>query len=316
MDLKRLEYFLLVADHGSFSRAASIIGVSQPALGRQVQRLEKDCGARLLYRHGRGVSLTPEGLDFADRIRPLIRDLALAMEGPAAAQRPLSGEITIGMTPTLMSLMGLHLLQKLREVHPGIKLNFLTGYSGYVHEWLVDGRLDIAILHDARRSRHIAVDFLASARLFLVSHPDAAAAEGFISGASVPARSLARLSLALPSRTHGLRRTLEAVASKLGIALRVDYELDTLELLKDVALAGVAHTVLALPAVAGEVMSGSLKAVALRSPPVETRLMVATSLNRPQTQAGRAVLEAIRPVLVSSIERSPIPLHMAVAQAR
>jgi LysR family nitrogen assimilation transcriptional regulator len=157
------------------------------------------------------------------------------------------------------------------------------------------------------------VDFLASARLFLVSHPDAAAAAGFSSRAGIPARGLARLSLALPSRTHGLRRTLEAMASKLGIALHVEYELDTLELLKDVALAGVAHTVLALPAVVEEVGSGSLKAMALRSPSIETRLMVATSLNRPQTQAGRAVLEAIRPVLIGAIEHSSIPLHMAVA---
>ncbi len=313
MDLKRLEYFLLVADHGSFSRASSVIGIAQPALGRQVQRLEEICGAKLLYRHGRGVSLTPEGQVFADRIRPLVAELALATEGLSAGERPLSGVVTIGMTPTVMSLMGLPLLQRLRELAPGVKLNFLTGYSGYVHEWLVDGRLDIAILHDARRSQHIAVDFLASARLFLVSHPGQAQKAGIMRRQSLSVRSLAGLPLALPSRTHGLRRTLEAAATKLQIALDIEYELDTLTLLKDVALAGIAHTVLALPAVLAEVKSGALKATALTGPQVETRLMVATSLNRPLTQAGRAVLDEIRPVLIDSIKLASIPLYIQVA---
>ncbi len=313
MDLKRLEYFLLVADHGSFSRASSVIGIAQPALGRQVQRLEDACGAKLLYRHGRGVALTPEGQVFADRIRPLVHELALATEGLSAGERPLNGVVTIGMTPTVMSLMGLPLLQRLRESAPGIKLNFLTGYSGYVHEWLVDGRLDVAILHDARRSQHIAVDYLACARLFLVSRPDQAQKAGILNRKSLSVRDLGDVPLALPSRTHGLRRTLEIAAAKAHVTLDVQYELDTLTLLKEVALAGVAHTVLALPAVLAEVSGGTLKATALAAPRVETRLMVATSLNRPLTQAGRAVLDAIRPVLIDSIRAAAIPLHIDAA---
>lgn len=312
MDLKRLEYFLLVADQGSFSRASSIIGVAQPALGRQVQRLEEACGVRLLYRHGRGVSLTPEGQIFADRVRPLVKKLAAATEGLNALERPLSGVVTIGMTPTMTSLMGLPLLKKLREIAPGIRLNFLTGYSGYIHEWLVDGRLDIAILHDARRSQHIAVDFLASARLFLVSHPDQAEKAGILRGQTLAISRLAGLPLALPSGTHGLRRTLDGAAAKHQVALDIEYELDTLTLLKEIALAGVAHTILALPAVVAEVNSGALQATALSFPELETRLMVATSLNQPLTQAGRAVLDQIRPVLIDVIKLETIPLHMSM----
>lgn len=313
MDLKRLEYFLSVAEHGSFSRASSVIGVAQPALGRQVQRLEETCGVKLFYRHGRGVTLTPEGQIFAERVRPLITKLALASEGLSAMERPLSGVVTIGVTPTMMTLMGLPLLQRIRKIAPGVKLNFLTGYSGYVHEWLVNGRLDVAILHDARRSQHIAVDFLANARLFLVSQPEQAKVAGFLQRDSLSVRKLAGLPLALPSHTHGLRRTLDAAAAKLQITLNPVYELDTLTLMKEVALAGVAHTVLAMPAVAGEVSRGILKATALSSPQVNTRLMVATSLNRPLTQAARAVLEEIRPVLINTIDLSDVPLHMQVA---
>ncbi|MCD0505625.1 hypothetical protein LPZ50_21730, partial [Bordetella petrii] len=80
-------------------------------------------------------------------------------------------------------------------------------------------------------------------------------------------------------------------------------------------MAGVAHTVLAMPAVAAEVRAGTVVAVPL-APRVETRLMVATSLNQPLTQAGRAVLAEIKPVLVQAICRSELPLHIHVEPAR
>jgi LysR family nitrogen assimilation transcriptional regulator len=312
VDLKRLEYFLMVADYGSFSRASSVIGVAQPALGRQVQRLEDECGVRLLYRHGRGVSLTLEGQIFADRIRPLLKKLAMAADGLSTTERPLSGAITLGLTPTMMSLMGLPLLQQMRRLAPGVKLNFLTGYSGYVHEWLVDGRLDIAILHDARRSQHIAVDPLATARLFLVSHPDLAKQAGLHRKQTLAVRALADLPLALPSRSHGLRRTIDNAVARHKLELDVQYELDTLTLMKEIALSGIAHTVLAMPAVAAEVASGRLLVTGLSSPVLETRLMIATSLNRPLTRAGRAVLDQIRPVLDGTLKSSDIPLHIAL----
>ncbi|OZI74805.1 LysR family transcriptional regulator [Bordetella genomosp. 12] len=307
MDFKRLEYFLSVAEHGSFSRAASVIGVAQPALGRQVQRLEESCGARLFYRHGRGVSLTPEGEAFRQRILPLMRELSSAMTGLGDSERPISGLVRIGITPTILSLLGLPLIERLRARHPGLRLNFLSGYSGYVHEWLVDGRLDIAILHDARRSRHIGVDFLGEARLFLISALPPSGPR------PVDIATLAQLPLALPSATHGLRRTLEAAAAKARVTLRVDYELDDLSLMKAVAVTGAAHTVLALPAVAEELRDGRLHATALGAPQLATRLMVATSVSRPLTRAARTVAEALAPTLRDALAASERDLGIALA---
>lgn len=310
MDLTRLEYFLLVADHGSFSRASSVIGIAQPALGRQVQRLESECGVRLFYRHGRGVTLTPEGRLYAERVRPLLQQLAQASEGLGSAQQPVTGSITLGLTPTMMVLLGLPLIQAVRDAAPGVKLNFLTGYSGYVHEWLSDGRLDIAILHEARRSQHIAVDPLLDARLFLVSSAGRSPKTGRARLRSFPVRSLAGVPLALPSQTHGLRRVLDAAAAKQGIRLDVAYELDTLSLMKEVTVAGIAHTVLAMPAVMREVVAGQLEAIPLCTPDLSTRLSIATSLNRPLTRAGRLVIDRLRPALQQAIKAAPVALHL------
>jgi LysR family nitrogen assimilation transcriptional regulator len=316
MDFKRLEYFLSVAEHGSFSRAASVIGVAQPALGRQVQRLEEDCGARLFYRHGRGVSLTPEGEAFRIRILPLIRELKAAMDGLADPQRAVTGLVRIGMTPTILSLIGLPLIQRVRALSPGLRINFLSGYSGYVHEWLVDGRLDVAILHDARRSRHIGVDFLANARLFVISRADLDAprgARGLPAGRPIGIAQLAQLPLALPSSAHGLRRTLESAAAKGRVSLQVNYELDALELMKAVVLAGDAHTVLALPAVEQEIRAGVLTATPLGEPQLCTRLMVATSVSRAMTRAARAVVDELPATLRDTLEQRDLDLHVELA---
>lgn len=311
VDLKRLEYFLLVADHGSFSRVSSVIGVAQPALGRQIQHLEDDCGVRLFYRHGRGVTLTPEGELFAERVRPLLKQLAEAISDLGTSDRPLSGSITIGLTPSMASLIAFPLLQKLQAVAPGIRLNFLTGNSGNVHEWMVDGRLDIAILHDARRSRHIAVELIATEQLLLVSHPQLLAAAGLAAHDSVSLAELDGLPMALPSSLHGLRRTLDRGMGDAKCSLNVQYELDTLTLIKEVVLARIAHTVLAMPTVSDEVRQGKLQARPL-DPGLQTRLMITTSLNRPLTREGRAVLGQIRPVLRDAVRQSPVPLHLEV----
>src|SRR3546814_4358328 len=68
------------------------------------------------------VTLTPEGELFAERIRPLLKQLTEAADGLAAAERPLCGSITVALTPTMTSLIGLPLLQKLRTLAPGIRL--------------------------------------------------------------------------------------------------------------------------------------------------------------------------------------------------
>lgn len=338
IDIRRLEYFLSVAENGSFSRAATVIGVAQPALGRQVQRLEDACGARLFHRHGRGVTLTAEGVALRERIQPLLRELGAALDGVAEGDRAVSGAVRIGLTPTVLSLIGLSLVQRLRSRAPGVQLNVLSGYSGYVHEWLADGRLDVAVLHDANRSRHIGVDFLAEAQLFLVSRADAPRPPG-IDGRGLtappphrtdadaaatlaqrrdglPIETLAGLPLALPSTVHGLRRTVEAAAAKARISLDVRYEIDALELMKDVVKAGDANTVLALPAVVAEVQRGELRALPLGQPRLATHLMVATATHRPLTRATRAVIAELAETLRDAVARSPLDLSVSIGESR
>ncbi|MDK3022651.1 LysR family transcriptional regulator [Cupriavidus taiwanensis] len=290
-----MELLMQVADFGSFSKAAAVLGIAQPALGRQVQKLEEECGIRLLYRHGRGVSLTPAGQLLLVRARPLVRQLEALAEDLHAENEAPQGTVILGLTPTISNLLGIRLLKTVRDKYPRVNVNIVSAYSGYTHEWLVDGRLDIAVLHDARRSATVAVDPIGVARLFLVTHPEAK-----ILAKRKKALSLVDLEgvpLTLSSQNHGLRRTMELAAGQAGITLNIVYEVDALALAKDLVVSGMASTVLARPAYLTELRQGSVREMAIEEPLLETRLMIAEASNRPVTRAMRVVRQEIQSIM-------------------
>ncbi|MGO4001482.1 LysR family transcriptional regulator [Pseudomonas fluorescens] len=295
MDLKRLELLIHVADFGSFSKSAAVLGIAQPALGRQIQKLEEECGVKLLYRHGRGVSLTSEGQLLVSRATPLVRQLeAIAGDLQSAHEDP-QGTVVVGLTPTVCDLLGVRLLKSVAEKYPKLTVNIVSGYSGYIHEWLVDGRLDIAVLHDARRSATVAVEPIGIARLSLITPP------GLLSQSPTPGSisisGFADIPLALSSRNHGLRRTLELAANAAGIELNVVYEVDTLALALELVVEGLASTVLARPAYAAALQAGKISEVLIKNPFIETRLMVAEASNRPVTRGMRLVKHEIMTIM-------------------
>ena len=91
MDIKQIQYFLRVAELGSFTKAAPVLGLTQPALSWQVGKLETELGVELLSRNGRGVNLTEAGVVFLRRAKALVEDADLAKrEGwPPAKSKPV-----------------------------------------------------------------------------------------------------------------------------------------------------------------------------------------------------------------------------------
>ena len=79
MDTHRLKYFLRIAEEGSVTRAAAVLGVAQPALSRQIRLLEEDLGITLFHRTRRGVHLTEEGERLRSSTAAPLRQLELAV---------------------------------------------------------------------------------------------------------------------------------------------------------------------------------------------------------------------------------------------
>lgn len=298
MDVKRFEFLCHIADYGSFSKAASVIGVTQPSLGRQIRKLEDECGMRLLYRNGRGASLTPEGAQLLLRIRPLLKEIDSAISDLQAVRNSARGAVSIGMTPAVSRIIGYRLLLAAREKYPKINLNIVTGYSGYLLEWLASGRIDVGILDNERRADHLVFDHIAQLSLSLVS-ASAQARLAVQAGEAIDISALKNLPLVLPSRMHGLRRTMDIAAANAGISLNVTYEIDAHDLVREMVLAGAAHTVMCASAMQSEIERGELVATLL-TPKVSTRLLCGTPSNRPVSAASRLIISLIKATLAET----------------
>lgn len=145
MDETLLRSFLETADAGSLSRAARQLGLSQPSLTAQMQRLEKHLAAALFTRHGRGVSLTDAGQALYPRARRLLDELR-AME-QAVRREQLAGERTlvVGAIPTVAPYVLPAALQRLRARDTSVRVALHEDYSAALAHKLHEGVLDVAI---------------------------------------------------------------------------------------------------------------------------------------------------------------------------
>ena len=101
MELLELRYLAEVAEAGSFSRASVRIGITQPALSRQIQKLEQELRTQLFYRHGRGVTLTPAGLKLREIIGPVLDRLSELKREIIEQSAGTVGQVTFGVPPSI-----------------------------------------------------------------------------------------------------------------------------------------------------------------------------------------------------------------------
>ncbi|MFD4350383.1 LysR family transcriptional regulator [Streptomyces coelicoflavus] len=140
VDLRLVRYFLAVAEHRHFGRAAAALRVGQPSLSRQIRRLETQVGARLLDRTTRGTRLTEAGEVFRDQAEVLLRSAERAVVSARSAGRP--GGITVGYTADLVVTPA---LRPLRRRHPQARVRTLHLGSDDPAAALLRGRADAVV---------------------------------------------------------------------------------------------------------------------------------------------------------------------------
>jgi DNA-binding transcriptional LysR family regulator len=123
VERRQLEFFLAIAEAGSFTRAASRLHVAQPSLSASVKGLEDELGTQLFERHGRGVRLTEAGEALVEPARRTVRSFSLAAGAVRAAGEVGFGRLRI-VTNTLWALDPLvGLIGELRRLQPGVQLS-------------------------------------------------------------------------------------------------------------------------------------------------------------------------------------------------
>jgi LysR family hydrogen peroxide-inducible transcriptional activator len=144
--IRQLESLVAVADHGSFRRAATSLGISQPALSAQVQGAEQALGIQVFERDRRSVLITPAGEDVVGRAREAL--LAVDAVNDAALRRaePLVGSIRLGVIPTIAPYWLPALLPAVRTKFPKLSLILREEQTHRLLAQLTAGQIELAMV--------------------------------------------------------------------------------------------------------------------------------------------------------------------------
>lgn len=256
METRALRYFLTVAECGSLSRGAELLRISQPAISRQIAKLEQELGAAVFRRHGHGVSLTDAGQTLLARAQEVLRTLERTRAEIRAGQRGPSGVITLAVPPAAAWLLVPRLLERFGETHPNVFLRIVGGFSSHIHEWLIRGQADIACLHDPLPQKGFEITPLFEEEVFLVGRPDAAP----FRRDWVRIADLAAVPLLLTSRPNASRRLLDAWVARTGVTLNVRAEVDDHLVIRALIRAGLGFSLLTRGAFDADLRAGAVQA--------------------------------------------------------
>lgn len=299
MDLKQLEYFVRVAELGSFTRAAQALDVAQPALSRQIRLLEVELRQNLLLRNGRGATPTEAGKLLLAHSRGILHQVERAKEELGRVRGALAGRVAIGLPPSLARSLAVPLTRLFREKLPEASLSITEGLSAAMQEWLVTGRLDIAVLYNAQPAPEIEISPLVDEELWLVEpRPPGLAEEP--PPPPVPLTEVARMPLVIPSRPNALRMHIEAEMAALGERPAVALEIDGVSAILDLVADGAGSALLSRNAVARSIRPSAYRMRRIE-PPLHTRVSLATSSQRPATLTQQATLNLIRRVMAIDV---------------
>ncbi len=301
MNLKQLEYFVSVAELGSFSKAALVLNIAQPALSRQVRLLETDLHVTLLTRNGRGVVLTEAGKRLFDHSVGILQLVARATEDIDATRDEPSGRIVIGLPPSIGRRLTLPLVEDFRRNLPRARLAIVEGLSTHLTEWIATGRVDLGLIHNPEPNPALEVTPVLDEALGLVGP----ALPGAGKVLPLPLAELVNYPLILPERTHAMRKLLETQAAFADLKLNVTLEVSSVQSILDLVSAGHGYAVLTQTALAASGRPAAFSLRPLVKPGLTSTLFLAVSAHKPVTPLGRRAMRLLQDLVAASVDDGP-----------
>ncbi|HPY40486.1 MAG TPA: LysR substrate-binding domain-containing protein [Thiolinea sp.] len=170
--VKQLRYFVALETYGHFGRAAEACFVSQSAFSTAIRELESTLEVQLVDRTNKNVTVTHIGRQLAIEARRCLRDIEGLVELARSNQQPLTGELRIGVIPTIAPFLLPEILPKLRTEFPRLKLYLTEDITQRIYEKLMEGELDLIILALPYALRNAEVQALFRDRFYLACRED------------------------------------------------------------------------------------------------------------------------------------------------
>lgn len=261
MELFRLRTFAAVAKHNSISAAAKELHLSQPAVTRQMQGLEKTIGLPLLERQGRQTLLTPVGKVLLQHVGLILQAVDNCTNHLTDLRLGRRGKLVVGAGLTTISFTLPQVMRTYRRQLPDIELSIVNGTTQEILQLILDRQIDVGFITSPIQHPDCIVQPLFTDEIVLISN-----AEQPFAGISISLAELEELPLILygPSGFHDFVAKALAIAE---ITPRVTMELDSIEGIKRMVVAGVGHAFVPKSAVAEELAANKLAETPVRRLP-------------------------------------------------
>jgi DNA-binding transcriptional LysR family regulator len=287
MELDQLRSFVAVADARSFTQAAALVHLSQPAISRQIARLESELGTRLFERYGRRVECTADG----KLLLPLAKNIISRADEAARLIREQAGatpsKVTFGSTGTVFAHFLAPILASFMKTYPKIHLNLVEREDALLEEAVSSGTIDCAVVTGWGSPRVANIHVLTEEILLLVplGHRLASAKEVSLS-------DLADESILLPGSAMNMSNLLIDCCRRAGFEPRVHHRATYLELMRALIRQGLGVALAPKMFLAPQTLDG-LAAVPLIERPMRSLNMIYRH-EQPVSTAVRALIIHIR----------------------
>lgn len=256
----RLKVFKTVADRLSFTKAAAELLISQPAVTKQINELERLLGKPLFLRHGNRISLTDDGvrlLEYANRILALYGELRDAF---VEEQGAFSGEIRLGASTTLSQYVLPGLLAKFRKLYPDVRVTLFNGNTEQIERQIADGKLDFGMIEGTASNPALHYELFMDDELVLVT----SASNTSFTREEITAADLPALPLVIRENGSGTLDVLSRELSRHGLSLRqlhIEIQLGSTESIKHYLFYSDTFAFVSVQAVLDELAANRLRVV-------------------------------------------------------
>ncbi|MFD1416618.1 LysR family transcriptional regulator [Oceanobacillus jeddahense] len=243
MELRQLEYFMIVCKEMHFTRAAEKLNLSQPTLSEQIKRLEEEVGIPLFDRIGKKIALTEAGKILLKHSQSVFFEI----EQAEAAIRDLNelqrGKLAIGSLLTCVNYLLPPAIIKFKQSYPNVKLSVHGLKTDDIKNGLLENELDLGITFLPVEEKEFASVPLFTEELTLAvpsGHPIASLKE-------IDMEKLKNISAILLPESYFLRQLIDRYCTEMGFSLQPILEMTTLESLLRMVSEGVGVTILPEP---------------------------------------------------------------------
>ena len=288
LQLAHLETLSAVARHGSFSRAARELHLTQPAVSMQVRLLERELGLPLLERVGKRAFPTKAGELLLAHAGRALRELENGVQLVQQLRGIVAGRIRLGTSASFSIYLLPPALRRLRARYPRMELVVVTGNAPEIARAVVQNELDLGIVSLPVRERELAVTPFYRDELVAIGPPD----RRWRRGQRVRAAELTREPLILFERGATLRRVIDEWFQRGGAPTAPPMELGNTEAIKKLVEMGFGLSVTSGFAVGAEVKARKLAAARL-DPPLYRDIGVILRRDKPRTPVLEAFLSTL-----------------------